>query len=162
MKKILFFFSLLTIVKSELIGYCDIKGSVINPGVYEIRENETIFIGANNTLIFKDVTKVKIHKTAPYLYVFNEVVYYNNELYIASLLDDKKIIIIDNEKFYIYDGKVNINGIYINCYEKAIGYKIFDNNSISTTIYEVKKVLDNKNEPKYFYFGEILWILILV
>lgn len=42
MKIILFFFSLLTIVKSELIGYCDIKGSVNNPGVYEIRENETI------------------------------------------------------------------------------------------------------------------------
>ncbi len=130
-----------------------INGDAENQSL-SIRENETIFIGANNTLIFKDVTKVKIHKTAPYLYVFNEVVYYNNELYIASLLDDKKIIIIDNEKFYIYDGKVNINGIYINCYEKAIGYKIFNNNSISTKVYEVKKVLDSKNEPKYFYFGE--------
>jgi len=42
MRKIFFFFSLLTIVKSNIIGYCDLKGNVNKPGVYEIREKETI------------------------------------------------------------------------------------------------------------------------
>ena len=42
MSRIIFFLSLLTIVRSDIIGYCDIKGNVNNPGVYEIRENETI------------------------------------------------------------------------------------------------------------------------
>jgi len=42
MKKVIIFFSLLTTFNNYIIGYCDIKGNVNNPGVYEIRNNETI------------------------------------------------------------------------------------------------------------------------
>ena len=43
MKKIIFVFSLLSILNfNNYSGYCDIKGSVINPGVYEIKDGETI------------------------------------------------------------------------------------------------------------------------
>ena len=42
MKKLIFLVSLLTITNSKIIGYCDIKGNVINPGVYEINEKDTI------------------------------------------------------------------------------------------------------------------------
>lgn len=43
MKKLLLLFSLLTIIpNSKTIGYCDIKGNVKNPGVYEVLENQTI------------------------------------------------------------------------------------------------------------------------
>jgi len=42
MSSMIFFLSILTIVRSDIIGYCDIKGNVNKPGVYEIRENETI------------------------------------------------------------------------------------------------------------------------
>lgn len=43
MKKLILLFSLLTIIpNSKTIGYCDIKGNVKNPGVYEIKENQTI------------------------------------------------------------------------------------------------------------------------
>ena len=42
MKKIILLFSLLSIIPNNKIGYCDIKGNVNNPGVYEILENDTI------------------------------------------------------------------------------------------------------------------------
>jgi len=44
MKKLIFFFSLLSVVNNNnFIGFCDIKGSVNNPGVYEIKVKETIY-----------------------------------------------------------------------------------------------------------------------
>lgn len=42
MKKIILLFSLLSINPINKIGYCDVKGNVNNPGVYEILENDTI------------------------------------------------------------------------------------------------------------------------
>lgn len=42
MKKVILLFSLLTTFNNNIIGYCDIKGNVNNPGVYEIKKNETI------------------------------------------------------------------------------------------------------------------------
>lgn len=42
MKKIILLFSLLSINPINKIGYCDIKGNVNNPGVYEVLENDTI------------------------------------------------------------------------------------------------------------------------
>ena len=42
MKKLIIFLSLIAISNTKIIGYCDIKGNVINPGVYEIKENDTI------------------------------------------------------------------------------------------------------------------------
>ncbi|MBQ3021237.1 MAG: helix-hairpin-helix domain-containing protein [Bacilli bacterium] len=43
MKKLLLLFTLLSIThEKNIIGYCDIKGNVKNPGVYSIYENYTI------------------------------------------------------------------------------------------------------------------------
>ena len=43
MKKLILLFSLLSItLNNENLSYCDIKGNVVNPGVYEIKENYTI------------------------------------------------------------------------------------------------------------------------
>lgn len=42
MKRIIILLSILTITTGNTIKYCDIKGAVNNPGVYEIKENYTI------------------------------------------------------------------------------------------------------------------------
>ena len=42
MKKLIIFLSILTISNNKVTKYCDIKGNVNNPGVYEIKDNYTI------------------------------------------------------------------------------------------------------------------------
>lgn len=42
MKRIIILLSILTITTGKTVEYCDIKGAVNNPGVYEIKENYTI------------------------------------------------------------------------------------------------------------------------
>ena len=42
MKKLIIFLSIMLLGNTKTIGYCDIKGSVKSPGVYEIKENSTI------------------------------------------------------------------------------------------------------------------------
>ena len=42
MKKLILLLSLLTISNNKETKYCDIKGNVTNPGVYEIKDNYTI------------------------------------------------------------------------------------------------------------------------
>lgn len=42
MKRIIILLSILTITTGKSLEYCDIKGAVNNPGVYEIKENYTI------------------------------------------------------------------------------------------------------------------------
>lgn len=42
MKRLLLLLSILTISNKKNIQYCDIKGNIINPGVYEIKDNYTI------------------------------------------------------------------------------------------------------------------------
>lgn len=128
-----------------------------NSTVLFLKRNETLFIDNNTTLIFKNVTKIKINKDNDLnLYTFTDVVFYENNLYIASTIDDKKVVTINNEIYYVYDGRININGVYLKCYEKSIGYKIISGNVITSQAYEVNKVFDDKNEPKYFYFGNAI------
>ena len=42
MKKLILLLSIMLLSNSKKVGYCDIKGSVKSPGVYEIKENSTI------------------------------------------------------------------------------------------------------------------------
>ena len=64
MKRAFLLFTLLTTFNNNIIGYCDIKGNVNNPGVYEVRNNETIndVITIHRTkelkFIIKDFSKV--------------------------------------------------------------------------------------------------------
>ena len=90
MKKLVFFFSLISIMNNnDVIGFCDIKGGVEKPGVYEIRERDTI-----NDVIIKagglkkdaytdNINMSKIVKDEMVIYIHN-----NNEIAKAKELNN--------------------------------------------------------------------------
>ena len=102
MKKLILLLSIMLLSNSKVIGYCDIKGSVKSPGVYEIKEKSTINdiiklaggltknADTNNINLSKKVTDEMV------IYIFNK-----DEL-------KKKECICKNEYIYKCD-KVPIN-----------------------------------------------------
>ena len=124
---------------------------------YNLFENESLIIDAENStqeIIFTDVTQLSIEFINEYLklYVFTDVVEYESQLYIASLINNKKAIIVNGEIYYIYDNKVQISGVTssIMCHEKSIFYKTLSNSGMTSYIYDViTHKVDNK--PTYCY-----------
>lgn len=90
MKKLILLFSLVSLVpKNNVIGYCDIKGNVNNPGVYEIKENQTIQDIINDAGGLKDSSytdNINLSKT-----VTDEMV-----IYIHSNIEIEKIKELQN------------------------------------------------------------------
>ena len=86
--------------------------------IYKLFKNESLIINAlesTQEIIFTDITQISIEfidNESSYLqlYVFNDVVKYQSQLYIASLINDKKSITINGEIYYIYDDKIQMSG----------------------------------------------------
>lgn len=90
MKKLIFLFSLFSItLNNEKLSYCDIKGNVVNPGVYEIKENYTIQDVINEAGGLKkdsytdNINLSKIVKDEMVIYIHN-----NNEIKEAKELNN--------------------------------------------------------------------------
>ena len=79
MKKLIFLFSLLSLaIDTKPVGYCDIKGNVVNPGVYEIKQNYTIQDiinlagGLKNNSYTDNINLSKIVKDEMVIYIHNK------------------------------------------------------------------------------------------
>ena len=121
---------------------------------YFVNKNETFAVDSGTTIIFKDIVKLKLYTTNSDvdLFIFNDIVNINEQLFIPFEINNQKAIIYNNNTYYIYDGKVTINNQPYNT-EKCVFYKNINTNGLSFVSYKIESFKEGETEIKYGYIS---------
>ena len=144
MKKIIIFLSILLLSSNKQIKYCDIKGNVNNPGVYEIKDNYTIQDIINESGGLKRnsyIDNINLSKK-----VEDEMVIYINK---KSEIDKiKSLNNCDCSPIYEYIECV------VNNEEENVTSIIIETPKITTT--KIENILENNNSKDIIFTEEKL------
>ena len=118
-----------------------------------IRKNETLFIKAGESIIFKDVVKIKLYVGKEIdLFVFNDVIFVDQEVYISSIINNQNAIIYNNNVYYIYDDAVKIDNKIYGINQKIVFVKKI-NNGVKYEKFNVNFFDNNGTFVKYGYIN---------